>query len=89
MPIRSNNKCELIACKKYEKQGYEVLKNGWPDFLLVNWVTKEVRFVEIKPKTKKLKPRQLKMKKAFALLNLKYEVDKIDARGTLPRGEEL
>ncbi len=85
--IRTCNICELEAYKKYTEQGYEVIKNGYPDFILVNWENKEVRFVEIKPKGKKLKPRQIKTKKIFELIGLEYEVDYIDNSGVIPRNK--
>lgn len=83
--IRTCNVCELEAYKKYTEQGYEVVKNGYPDFILVNWEDKKVRFVEIKPKGKKLKPRQIKTKKIFELIGLEYEVDYIENRGVISR----
>ena len=83
--IRTCNVCELEAYKKYTEQGYEVVKNGYPDFILVNWEKGEVRFVEIKPKGKRLKPRQVKTKRIFELVGLKYEVDYIDNSGVISR----
>ncbi len=71
--VRTSNICEIEVASSLEDQGYEVLKNGWPDFVAINWKTKEVRFIEVKPLSKKLKPRQLKMKKVFNLLGLNYE----------------
>ena len=85
MTIRTNNKCEIDACKNLESRGYEVLKNGWPDFVAIDWENKKVRFIEIKPKNKKLKPRQIKMKKVFEMIGLDYEVMYINNRGTIKK----
>jgi hypothetical protein len=76
--VRTSNKAERIAAKKLQKQGYEVLKNGWPDFIAVNWETKEIKFIEIKPGKKKLKPRQIKMTQIFSILGLEYLVWNVD-----------
>lgn len=83
--IRTCNLCEIEAYKEFVKEGYEVVKNGYPDFILVNWETKEVRFVEIKPEGKRLKPRQKKVKKIFELIGLNYEVKYIKNKGVVPR----
>lgn len=72
--IRTHNRAEIQVCEVLEKQGYEVIKNGWPDFVAINWETREVRFIEVKPLGLDLKPRQKRMKKIFELLGLKYEV---------------
>jgi len=85
MTIRTNNKCEIKAYQQLKDEGYDILKNGYPDFVAVDWKNKEVRFIEIKPKNKKLKPRQIKMKKAFKIIGLEYEVMYIDDKGTIPR----
>jgi Holliday junction resolvase-like predicted endonuclease len=86
--IRTNNKCEIDACALLEAKGYEVLKNGYPDFVAVNWENKEVRFIEVKPKNKKLKPRQIKMKKVFEMMGLKYEVMFISNKGVIDRDDK-
>ncbi|MFL5664884.1 MAG: VRR-NUC domain-containing protein [Ktedonobacteraceae bacterium] len=72
--IRTNNIPETVVIKNLEEQGFEVLKNGWPDFVAVDWKYKIVRFIEVKPFTKHLKPRQQKMLKIFEMLGLKYEI---------------
>ena len=85
--FRTCNRCEIEAYKEFVSQGYEVVKNGYPDFILVNWKTKEVRFVEIKPEGKRLKPRQIKTKRIFELAGLNYEVKYIKCNGVVPRSE--
>lgn len=85
MLIRTNNKCEIKAYHQLEQEGYEILKNGYPDFVAVDWKNKKVRFIEVKPRGRRLKPRQIRMKRAFELIGLKYEVLYIDDEGTIPR----
>ena len=76
--VRTTNPSEIIAIKKLESDGFEVIKNGWPDFLAFNKITNEIKFVEVKPGKKRLKPRQEKMAHIFSLLGLDYLVWNID-----------
>jgi len=85
--FRTCNLCEIEAYKEFVNDGYEVIKNGYPDFILVNWETKEVRFVEIKPEGKRLKPRQIKTRRIFELIGLDYEVKYIKNKGVIPRNK--
>lgn len=60
---RTQNAAELEIAKELEDSGYEVIKNGWPDFVAVRG--DEVRFIEVKPKRNgrvpRLSPRQQRM----------------------------
>ena len=73
IPIRTTNDCEIQVAKHLFNEGYEIIKNGWPDFIAVDWKNSRVRFIEVKPYTKRLKPRQSKVKDIFEMIGLKYE----------------
>lgn len=65
--IRTKNPSELKVIRDLEKEGYEVLKRGWPDFIAFKGST--VRFIEVKRLTtsrgklsrSELKPDQIKV----------------------------
>lgn len=57
---RTSNEVEAKIVEALEEDGWEVLKNGWPDLLAVK--DGKVRFFEVKPHgLRKLSPRQQKM----------------------------
>jgi hypothetical protein len=71
--VRTANKHEFAVATHFEEQGYTVLKNGWPDFLIVRG--NEVRLVEVKPRgSAGLGSRQRKIAEALTKLGLKVEV---------------
>lgn len=67
------NDLELKVKKDLEDEGWEVLRNGWPDFLLVKRNEKgrvlEARSVEVKREDQPAKPHQKDM--LLALSDLK------------------
>lgn len=40
------NRRERLIAERYESQGYEVIRKGWPDFLF--YKSGEAKFVEVK-----------------------------------------
>jgi VRR-NUC domain len=48
--VKNNNTCEVSAATEYEKEGWEILDSGWPDFLLWRWSGGriELKFSEVK-----------------------------------------
>ncbi len=44
----ANNRREKIVREQAEKDGWEVLDKGWPDFLLYNEKENKVLFIEVK-----------------------------------------
>ena len=51
---------ESIVADKYSGDGWEVLSNGWPDFLFYKEETNEAMFVEVKSKPTKYEVRHKK-----------------------------
>jgi len=48
---------------KFKKDGYKILRNGWPDFLLIK--DSKISFVEVKGSSDKLRKPQIKMLKVL------------------------
>lgn len=46
--VRTRNGPEIIVCAGLERDGWTVVKRGWPDFLA--WRGHEIRFIEVKRK---------------------------------------
>jgi len=46
--VRTKNGPEIIVCAGLERDGWTVVKRGWPDFLA--WRGHEIRFIEVKRK---------------------------------------
>jgi hypothetical protein len=69
-------KTEQVLVDQATEQGYEVLRNGWPDFILVHKETRRKRFVECKrpDPLDVLSPSQEKMHKALDECGIKVEV---------------
>lgn len=64
---RTSNKHEAIVAEALESDGWEVYRNGWPDFLAVK--DGQVRFVEVKPSLiSRLSQRQAKVAKHLRAL---------------------
>ena len=55
---RTLNQAEIAVCERLEREGYTVVKRGWPDFLA--WNGRELRFIEVKtsPNSRGLKASQ-------------------------------
>lgn len=72
--IRTSNEIEIHVAGQLEANGYEVLKNGWPDFIAIRG--NEIRFIEVKPHSSKFtgSPRQIKVAKVFKKLGLVVEI---------------
>lgn len=72
--LRTTNKSEIRVANELMAMGYEVVKNGWPDFVAIK--EGEVRFIEVKPDGHKagLKPRQQKMARILRRLGIKVEL---------------
>jgi len=72
---------EHAIAEKYKKEGYAVLHEGAPDFLLVkntsNKIT-EVRFVEVKAARRKLTYSQKIWRDAIKFLSAEYIVENIE-----------
>lgn len=56
--------------------GWTVLRNGWPDYLLIDWQSKQAIFLEVKSPTDSLRIEQKKMHKALKALGLDVRVFK-------------
>jgi len=58
--MKTNNKCEVAAATRYEKEGWKVVDSGWPDFLLYRWSGGEieVKFSEVKSETAAVRDNQ-------------------------------
>ena len=78
---RTSNECEKDVIRELEFAGYRVYKRGWPDLIAVDKETDEVRFIEVKPVTKKLKKYQKIVKDIFGMVGLKYEVFYVERIG--------
>lgn len=82
---RSNNAERHIA-EQLEKEGYDILSRGWPDFLAVNRRDPtDVRFIEVKPEGKHLKPQQEMVVRALAGIGIKVEVVHSEVTGVTGR----
>jgi hypothetical protein len=66
------NWCETHLKLTAKQEGFELLRNGWPDFLLVRG--EEVVFVEVKPKGQQLSDAQLKVLTVLDRLGLKVRI---------------
>ena len=66
------NWCEEHLQLVAKQEGFEVLQNGWPDFLLVRG--EEILFVEVKPKGQDLLASQLKIHRALEKGGLKVRI---------------
>ena len=61
---RATNAPEAQVARSLEDDGWQVLKNGWPDFLAIKG--NEVRLIEVKPSgSRRLSPRQQMMANAL------------------------
>ena len=69
-------KNEIQAIQEYEKRGYRVLKNGWPDFLAYREIDGklEVVAVEVKAGTDTVKPEQRENHKILHQLGIPVDV---------------
>jgi hypothetical protein len=82
MPNLKSNVCEKIVYEKYKQLGYECLTKGYPDFCFFN--DKEVIFIEVKPKQKRLTKKmglskhQRKMIEIFKRLGLNIRVEYVE-----------
>ena len=57
---RTSNEVEAQVAERLEAEGWEVLKNGWPDFLA--YKDGKIRLIEVKPHGgRHLSPRQQHM----------------------------
>lgn len=79
--FRTTNDKEIVAFNKLTDDGFEVIKRGWPDFLAIDWKNKIVKFIEIKPYKRGLKPAQRRVKEAFEMVGLKYELWHVKIKG--------
>lgn len=71
--VRTSNDAEREVCMALEKDGWEVIKRGWPDFLAVR--DGEIRFIEVKPDSRrKMKPQQKRVAKILARLGIEVEI---------------
>ena len=72
---------ERLVAERWKKNGYEVLKKGWPDFLCVKG--SEVVMVEVKRKQKRrskkmgLSRHQIRMKEILEKV-CRYEVEYVE-----------
>lgn len=60
----SLNKLEYEVYRKYLREGWQILRSGWPDFLAVRG--SELLAIEVKGKTDRLSARQVSMLSALA-----------------------
>lgn len=60
------------------EKGYEVLRNGWPDFLLYKVLENKAVFVEVKSKKDKISKSQKRMAEVLKKLGLLYQIVWID-----------
>lgn len=65
----SLNDAEKEFKKKATDKGWNVIKNGWPDFLI--YKDNEIRFIEVKNGKDKLREDQIKMLKTLTKYGLK------------------
>lgn len=68
---------ERAAYKHLTKQGYEVVRRGFPDLIAFNPVTKEIRFIEVKAICDKLKPQQEYVRSIFEQAGMKFEIARV------------
>lgn len=63
--IRTSNVHEVEICRELEEAGYEVIKNGWPDFIAVKG--NRLLLIEVKPPWNRtgLSTRQRKVARIF------------------------
>jgi len=74
------NKPEQVVREWLEKQGYEVTKRGWPDFIATRG--DEVRLIEVKPHSgRKLAAKQRLVADALSRFGLKVELMSPDKLG--------
>ncbi len=72
------NRDEHLVRAKWERQGWEVIRAGWPDFLCVKRVGEEivgVACVEVKPPRQHLSDRQKAVKHVLEYLGVDYRVE--------------
>jgi hypothetical protein len=65
----AGNNAEAVFRRKAIASGWEVLKSGWPDFLIIK--DNKVVFVEVKSEWDVLKPNQILMLNILAGLGMK------------------
>ena len=71
--IRTSNDAEIAVCAALERDGWTVMKRGWPDFLAVRG--DEVRLIEVKPsRSCHLKPAQRRVAHVLARFGLRVEM---------------
>lgn len=71
--IRTKNRAELKVLHHLQAQGWDVIKNGWPDFLA--YKAGMIRFIEVKASAKgRLSLRQQKLADWLALRGIKVEI---------------
>jgi hypothetical protein len=80
------NKCEIEAREQLIREGWKVLRNGWPDFICTKMVRGKMEFmvVEVKHNTDKLREEQLFIKEFFRLINVPYRVISIGKKHSKP-----
>lgn len=61
---------EAMVRARLEKEGYYVLRNGWPDFVAIKGC--DIRFIEVKTRGCKRTPNQAKMNQIFKQYLNKY-----------------
>lgn len=82
------NKNEEIIRQKYESQGYTVLRNGAPDFVIFkneNGQITDIKFIEVKFNGDRLRYEQQVYKKILETLGLTYILEHIKATQDSPR----
>jgi len=71
---------ELAVSEHAKKLGWEVYRNGWPDFLLVDPNSNNAIFLEVKAQKDKLRTCQKKMHKVLKKLGIDVEVLRLSKR---------
>ena len=73
--VRTSNPHERQIVDELVAEGYEVLKNGWPDFLAYRESDGDIRFIEVKPNcARHLSMRQYRMATILGRLGIKVEL---------------
>lgn len=72
---RTSNPAEAEVFTRLERQGYTIIKNGWPDAVAVH-PDGTIRFIEVKARGgRHLSPRQERMANALRkYLNIEVEI---------------
>ena len=68
---------EYIVKEKCEEAGWDVLRNGWPDFLLFDKKEKKAVFLEVKSLKTGLSKDQKKMHRALKALGINVKTVRI------------